>query len=131
MATSADVPEWMRNPPVYPGYAALNERRAREEASRKEWERRVGLWLRYQLAWIASGYPHFDAPAPVGIQKGWCWTNWTAFTDEQVLDVALVRSYGCRCDLPLVGHRTRCVDGVWVPTTPRCRLCNTDEDGRP
>lgn len=112
---------------LYPSQNVLNARREREEASRVEWEARLRVWLSAAVSWASAGYPFFDPPAPDGTPEGWRWDNWDAFDDEEALNVALVRTYGCDCKLPLLGWTMKhdSVDG-WAPSTPRCRMCNTE-----
>lgn len=105
---------------IYPAdpYRASRER---EQASRQAWIERVTEWLDTEIVHAELGIPTFRPLAPEGTPEGWRWTGWRAMTEREVLNAALVRSYGCTCPLPLIGHRPN--------GTPRCRLCNTDEHG--
>lgn len=46
------------------------------------------------------------------------WCNDIEMTSEEEKQIILLRKYGCKCDLPLLGY---------VPGQgPRCRLCNVE-----
>jgi hypothetical protein len=50
------------------------------------------------------------------------WTNDLPVTQEQLLNVMLLRAAGCTCKLPLLGQRP-IKGGLYVP---RCRTCNIE-----
>lgn len=94
-------------------------------STQREWEERVRAWLAAHVTLTAAGYPFFDPPAPDGIPENQRWANWFAYGQDDALNVAIVRMYGCRCVFPLLGWT---VPPEWSSSsmTPRCRTCNTD-----
>jgi hypothetical protein len=49
------------------------------------------------------------------------WANDIPLTQEDLLNIMLLRSVGCRCELPLLGQRP--YGKLYLP---RCRICNAE-----
>ncbi len=113
--------------PRYPSQRTLAVRDRLERMRRIAWEDRLREWMSCHVTLTAAGYPHYDPPAPDRTPQDQRWANWFAYTDDEALYVAQVRSYGCRCVYPLLGWTMKhdSVDG-WAATTPRCRTCNAE-----
>ena len=46
------------------------------------------------------------------------WKNNIPMTDEEIDHITLLRKYGCKCELPLLGY---------IPNQgPRCRMCGIE-----
>lgn len=131
--------EHMRRVPMYPVETRRTAAKRRlENIRRLAWEARLREWLSGAVSW-AAGDPHYNPPAPDGINERWRWANWIAFTGDDALLVALVRTYGCRCVHPLLGwttppgwnlsHGLRQAYKDAGAHTPRCRTCNAEAPG--
>lgn len=112
--------------PVYPVETRRTAARRRLESIRRSaWEDRVRTWLSFTVSMRSAGADWVEPIAPEGTAEGWRWENWVGYSEHDVLYVALVRTYGCRCMRPLLGWTMPDPDGNGVPT-PRCRTCNTE-----
>lgn len=115
---------WDAHVAMWPSTARkAGEKRAREDADRRAWEDHMRKWMSSAVAWArGGGLMDYYPPAPWWVGERWMWANGDAFNDRDALNMALVRSYGCQCTLPLLGST---MNGI-TPTTPRCRTCNAE-----
>jgi hypothetical protein len=56
------------------------------------------------------------------VPQSWC--NDIPFTQEDLLNILLLKVAGCTCDLPLLGET--CAGRGKELYVPRCRVCNTE-----
>lgn len=99
-------------------------KRRLEDIRRIAWQDHLRRWLSSAVT-AAAWTSEYRPPAPWFVPEQWRWANGDMFTEEEALNVAIVRCCGCRCVLPLIGWRMPPPESSHTPT-PRCRTCNAE-----